>query len=155
MYQTWYTYFKLIESNHQINIFYSYRTLVHTDYHVSCHKGLVSNIYINSVIDLFHQTHFHWIFVGVCHQRQSWLGQRPPGGLWFWRKKIYFYSRLNPINGFVPQHPLRRNWPQARLPEKQVTLSPAILWVEEIMGSTFTWYIMGRWEENYHPLYAG
>ena len=35
MYQTWYKQFKLIESNLQLNLFYSYKTLVPTEYPVS------------------------------------------------------------------------------------------------------------------------
>ena len=43
MYQTWYKNFKLIESNTQLNIVYSYITLVPIDYHLSC-----QNIYLYS-----------------------------------------------------------------------------------------------------------
>ena len=45
MYQTWYKYFKLIGSSPQLNLVYSYRTLVPTDYPISCHSYWTSVIY--------------------------------------------------------------------------------------------------------------
>ena len=89
------------------------------------------------------------LFVVVRHRRRSWPGQTPPGGIWFWRKTIYFYFRFNLINGLYLQRPLRRKWPQAHLLKKQVRLSPDILWVDEMMmGSTISRYMLRIWDDN-------
>ena len=44
VYQTWYKHFKPMESNPQLNVVYSYRNLVPTDYPVSCNPSFNSVI---------------------------------------------------------------------------------------------------------------
>ena len=93
----------------------------------------------------------------------------------------YLDFQLDSIKGFVPQRPLQRNWSRDHLTKNQVTLSPTIIWVDEMvgttttryagymrwqkppairwvdemMGTTFTWYAMGRQVDNSHPLCHG
>ena len=93
------------------------------------------------------------LIVVVCRWLWSWPGQPPQGRIVFWRRVlILFQFDLIKIS-FLHFHS-RLKWPQDRLLNKKLKLSPDILWVDKFsMGSTLTFYMQIIWEDIYHPIF--
>ena len=65
------------------------------------------------------------------------------------KEEIFILFLFDLIKISVLQRPLQRKRPQSHLLNKQVKLSPGVLWVDELtMGSNISQYMLRRWDEN-------